>query len=114
MTPATWYYGINYLTGEPTIATPSQAISITIPPSYIGQTNLEASIFGFSSAEQWTTDIAIACKASDESTLGQTTITSAPFKANRITQYTGPLFSSIGATSLTLSTSWDDAYIATW
>lgn len=114
MTPATWYYGINYLTGEPTTATPSQAISITIPPASIGQTNLEASIFGFSVAEQWTTDIAIACKASDESTLGSATITSAPFKANRITQYTGPLFSSTGATSLTLSTSWDDAYTATW
>ena len=42
VTPSQWYYGINYLTGEPTTATPSQAISITIPPAYIGQTNLEA------------------------------------------------------------------------
>ena len=114
MTPATWYYGINYLTGEPTTATPSQAISITIPPASIGQTNLEASIFGFSVAEQWTTDIAIACKASDESTLGQATISSAPMRRNRVTEYSGKLFSGQSGFGVSLLSAWDDAYIATW
>ena len=114
MTPSTWYYSINYLTGEPTTATPSQAISITIPPAFIGQTNLEASIFGFSVAEQWTTDIAIACKASDESTLGQATISSAPMRRNRVTEYSGKLFSGQSGFGVSLLSAWDADYIATW
>lgn len=114
MTPATWYYGINYLTGELTTATPSQAISITIPPASIGQTNLEASIFGFSVAEQWTTDVAIACKASDESTLGQATISSAPMRRNRVTEYSGKLFSGQSGFGVSLLSAWDADYIATW
>lgn len=114
MTPAAWYYSINYLTGEPTTATPSHAISITIPPASIGQTNLEASIFGFSVAEQWTTDISIACKASDESVLGQATISSAPMRRNRVTEYSGKLFSGRSGFSVSLLSAWDADYIATW
>lgn len=114
MTPTAWYYSINYTTGEPTTATPSQTITISIPAANIGQTGLEASIFGFSGSTQWTTDVSLNCKASDSSVLGQATITDAPFRCNRVTQYSGPLFSNTGATTLALSTSWDDAYTSTW
>lgn len=114
MAPATWYYGINYTTGDPTSATTSQAISINIPASYIGQTGIEASIFSFSSTTEWVTDVAIVSKKSDNTILGSASLTDVPLKRNRITEYTGSLFSSNGLTTVGLSTDWDTEYVGTW
>jgi hypothetical protein len=47
VTPAQWYYGFNYTTGEPTTATASQPITVNIPSSYIGLTGQSVSLFGF-------------------------------------------------------------------
>ena len=114
ITPATWYYGINYTTGEPISATPSQPITVNIPSSEIGVVNEAVSIFGFSSATEWTTDIDINCKSASDAVLGSTTITSAPFVRNRVSEYTGPLFGDSGAMMLSLNATWDDSYTGTW
>jgi len=114
MTPSTWYYGINYTTGDPTAAIASQAITINIPASYIGQSDIEASIFGFSSAAEWTTDIGIVSKKSDNSVIGSASLTDVPLKRNRVTSFTGPLFSANGTTSVSLSTDWLDPHTGTW
>lgn len=113
-TPATWHYGINYQTGEPTATTASQTITVNIPSSVIGQTGLDASVYGFSGSTEWTTDIAINCKTSSDAILGQAEISAAPFKRNRQTVYTGPLFDRTRSMTLTLNDSWDDSYQATW
>lgn len=114
ITPASWFYGLNYTTGEPTAATASQTITVNIPPTSIGATGESVSIYGFSSADEWTTDIALDSKDGSGGVLGQATITSAPFMRNRVTSYTGPLYSSNGAMTLSLNTEWLDDYSATW
>jgi hypothetical protein len=114
ITPATWYYGINYTTGEPISATPSQPITVNIPSSEIGVIGETVSIFGFSSATEWTTDISLNCKNSADAVLGSATITSAPFVRNRVSEYTGPLFGDSGAMTLSLNATWDDSYTGTW
>jgi hypothetical protein len=114
ITPATWYYGINYTTGEPISATPSQPITVNIPSSEIGLVNEAVSIFGFSSATEWTTDIAINCKAANNDVLGSATITSAPFVRNRVSEYTGQLFGDSGSMTLSLNATWDDSYNGSW
>jgi hypothetical protein len=114
ITPATWYYGINYTTGEPISATPSQPITVNIPSSEIGVIGETVSIFGFSSATEWTTDISLNCKNSADAVLGSATITSAPFVRNRVSEYTGPLFGDSGAMTLSLNATWDDSYNGTW
>ena len=114
ITPATWYYGINYQTGEPCAPATSQPITINIPSSEIGIVNEAVSIFGFSSATEWTTDIAINCKTTNNEVLGSATITAAPFVRNRVSEYTGPLFSNSGAMTLSLNVTWDDIYQGTW
>ena len=114
VTPAQWYYGINYVTGIPTTPTTSQNIPVSIPSSYIGLTDQSLSIYGFSPADEWTTDIAFNCKASDNSVLGQATITAAPMQRNRITSYSGPLFSGNSAMTLAISADWLTSYQATW
>ena len=112
--PATWYYSIDYTTGSPTAATPNPTISVNIPASEIGVTNEIVNIFGFSAVDEWTTDIALDCQNSSGAILGQAAITAAPFKRNRITSYSGPLFDRTRSMTLTLSDSWEDQYTATW
>ena len=114
VTPSSWYYGINYTTGEPISATPSQPITVNIPSSEIGVVNEAVSIFGFSSATEWTTNIAINCKSASDAVLGSTTITSAPFVRNRVSEYTGPLFGDSGAMTLSLNATWDSSYNGSW
>ena len=114
MAPATWYYALDYLTGEPATPTASQTITINIPASNIGMSNVVASIFGFSSAAEWQTDIAINCKKSDGTTLGYATLTDVPLKRNRVTTYSGPLFSASDLTAVSLSTEWDTPIDGTW
>ena len=114
MTPAQWYYGWDYVAGTPTTATTSQAITINIPASEIGKTDELLSIFGFSSDTEWTTDIALDCKTSTGSILGTATIVDVPLKQNRITTFSGPLFSANGLTSVSLSSDWLDEHTGTW
>jgi len=112
--PDTWYYGIDYLTGEPAAAATSQKTTITIPASSIGKTGEYLNLFGFSSATEWTTDVAFDCEKSDATVLGAATISSAKFKRNRVSAYSGPLFSSNGAMTLSLNTEWDTELTGTW
>ena len=114
MTPAQWYYGWDYVAGTPTTATTSQAITINIPASEIGKADELLSIFGFSSDTEWTTDIALDCKTSTGSILGTATIVDVPLKQNRITTFSGPLYSANGLTSVSLSSDWLDEHTGTW
>ena len=114
MTPSQWYYGWDYVAGTPTTATTSQAITINIPASEIGNTDESLNIFGFSSDTEWTTDITLDCKTSTGSILGTATISDVPLKQNRITTFSGPLFSAEGLTTVSLSSDWLDDYTGTW
>lgn len=114
ITPAMWYYGINYQTGNPTATINSQTTTVSIPSSEIGVVNEAVSIFGFSSATEWTTDISLNCKNSTDAVLGSATITTAPFIRNRVSEYTGPLFGDSGSMTLSLNATWDNSYTGTW
>jgi hypothetical protein len=114
VTPSSWYYGVDYTTGEPSEATDNSTITVNIPSSDIGSVNEAVSIFGFSSATEWTTDVAVDCKTSDGDVLGSATITSAPFVRNRVSEYTGPLFGDNGSMTLSLNTDWSTSYTGTW
>ena len=115
ITPHTWYYGINYETGEPAEAMTDHSATISIPAANVGKVGETANLYGFSSATEWTTDIAIASKTSENTTIGAATIEGAPFKRNRSTDYTGPLFTSSGDLSLSLNATWSEPpHTGTW
>jgi len=114
VTPTTWHYGFDYLTGEPISATTNQTIVVNIPNASIGVAGESINIFGFSGTTEWTADIAIACKSSSDAVFGSATITSAPFVRNRVSEYTGPLFGDNGSMTLSLNTSWNDSYQGSW
>ena len=114
LTPEAWHYGIDYTTGLPISATASQTITINIPSSEIGVTNEHLSIFGFSTEDEWTTNVTLNCKKADGTILGSAVLANVPLKRNRITEYTGPLFSSNGQTTVDLTTDWEDTHTGTW
>ena len=72
------------------------------------------SIFGFSGTTEWTTNMAITAKDVNEMILGNATINNAPFVRNRITEYSGNLFSSNGGISASLNETWMTAITGTW
>jgi hypothetical protein len=114
LTPEAWHYGIDYTTGQPISATPSQMITINIPSSEIGVANEPLNIFGFSGPDEWTTNVTLNCKKSDGTILGTATLTDVPLKRNRITTYSGPLFSAEGLTTVSLSSDWLEEHTGTW
>ena len=113
-TPATWYYGLNYKTGEPTDATTSQTVVTTLPDSYKGQSGVVLSYFSISPSDEWTSNISINSKDGDNHIIGQANITSVPFVRNRQTEYSGPLFTSGGSMSLSLDGDWETSVSGTW
>lgn len=114
ITPATWYKGLDYVTGEPCAVAESQTTTINIPSTSIGQTGVQASMFSISTATEWTTDVTISSKTAADVVLGTATLTAVPLKANRVSDYSGPLFSAGGSMSLSLNGEWMDSYEGTW
>lgn len=113
ITPAKWYYGIDYLTGAPADMqeTPRE---IAIAESSVGKTGIELSIFGMSASTEWTTNVSVVARDTEDNILGQATITDAPFVANRATNYSGNLFESNSTFTVSLTDAWGDAHNATW
>jgi hypothetical protein len=114
ITPATWYKGLDYVTGEPCAVAENQTTTINIPSTSIGQTGVQASMFSVSTATEWTTNVTISSKTSADAVLGTATLTAVPLKANRVSDYIGPLFSAGGSMSLSLNGEWMDSYEGTW
>ena len=114
ITPATWYKGLDYVMGEPCAVAESQTTIINIPSTSIGQTGVQASMFSISTATEWTTDVTISSKTSADAVIGTATLTDIPLKANRVSDYSGPLFSAGGSMSLSLNGEWMDNYEGTW
>lgn len=112
--PHTWYYGLDYTTGQPAAVRADAATVITIPDASNGQTGIQASLFGFSTADEWSTDVVISSRTDMDAVLGSATIAAAPFKANRVSDYSGPLFSAGGSLSLSLNGEWEDSYQGSW
>lgn len=114
-TPASWHYGMNYTTGAPVAATSDQPITISIPSSYIGTIGqLSASFFTVSGADEWTTNIGVTIKDGNSTALGSTVIANAPLKRNRSTEYSGSMFSSGGAVTVSVDGDWLSPHVGTW
>lgn len=108
-------FNLNYLlTGEPTEQR-NMSREIAVPASCLGTTGeLTMSIFGLSAADEWTTSIDITATDASGVTIGKASIAAAPFKRNRSTDYSGPLFGTSGETSVLLNNEWSEPYVGEW
>jgi hypothetical protein len=109
-----WYLGLDYLNGEPTAESTDYVSSVTIPDSYKGQTGLQASIFGFSAATNWSTDVIIECRKADNGVIGSASVDDVPFTRNRTSVLSGKLFSHGGNVAVAIETDWLDAFEMAW
>ena len=112
--PERWYYGLDYLTGEPADLHDSEEMKATVPESYVGTTGLAVSFFGFSSATEWTTPLTVSARDGENDIIGMVNVAAAPFMANRATEYSGSLFTSGGAFAITLNDEWDTPWTGSW
>ena len=115
ITPAQWYYGIDYTTGRGIAPSANQPREVNIPSSYIGTTGqLAISIFGFVPSSDWHTDITAALRASDESVLGQVTLEDVTLNKNITTSYSGGILGTAKAFTLTADDAWGEEDVHTW
>ena len=88
VSPSSWYYGLNYKTGE-AVSNGATPLFVNIPDSYIGTSNLVASFYTISGASSWQMDVTVSLVASDESVIGSVTVPEVPILRNHITSYAG-------------------------
>lgn len=112
--PEKWYYGMNYTTGEPTAATVNSTYTMTLPDGYAGRTDVSVTYFSLSPSAEWTTDVTVSSKDTDENVIGQGIMTAVPMKRNRVTEFSGPLFTAGGSLSMTLNETWETSETGTW
>lgn len=114
VTPERWYYGLDYTTGA-AVAAQKKERSVTVPEGYVGTTGqLAVSIFGISGSDEWVTDVSVQARDASGSVLGSASISGAPFKANRSTEYSGSLFTSGGSLDVALGTLWETPKTGSW
>lgn len=114
VTPERWYYGWDYVNG---VAMASQQTErrVTVPESYVGTMGqLAVSIFGLSGADEWVTNVAVKALGDGDAVIGSATITGAPFKANRSTEYSGNLFGSAGGLDVSVNATWESSKTGSW
>lgn len=113
ITPSTWYYGLNYQTGE-AVGSSTSPIVVNIPSSYVGTQNLVTSCYTISGSSAWQTNITVSLIASDESSLGSVIIPDVPIQRNHITSYSGGIVGAGRSISLTADDAWGDENTHTW
>ena len=115
ITPAQWYYGINYTTGSGIAPSSNQPREVNIPWSYIGTSGqLAIAIFGFVPSSDWQTDITASLKASDDSMLGQVTLEDVTLNKNITTSYSGGILGTAKSFTLSADDAWGDDDLHTW
>ena len=114
LTPSVWYYGLDYVNGL-AVRSDNKERTVTVPASYAGTSGqLVMSIFGLSDTDEWTSDVVLKSLDDDGKVLGQVTLSGAPFKRNRATEYSGNLFGSGGGIDVSLNDTWEQSFTAEW
>ena len=114
ITPHTWYYGFNYMTGAPITATTDMTSTINIPSSSLGQQNVMMSMFSFSPASDWQTNVSLDSKTSASVVIGNASVADVPFSRNRMTTVSGVLYAQVKTTSISVNAEWNTPYEMTW
>lgn len=114
VTPDRWYYGWDYVAGA-AVSSQQTERRVAVPESYVGTSGqLAVTIFGLSGSDEWVTNVSVNALDDNDAVIGSATITGAPFKANRSTEYSGNLFGSAGGLDVSVNATWETAKTGTW
>ena len=110
----TWYYALNYLTGEADGAQSTER-SVSVPASYIGTTGeLICASYSLCPIDGYTTDIKITARRSDESAITEINLSDVAFERNRLTILSGGLATSTRSFGISVDDAWADDYNIGW
>ena len=110
----TWYYALNYLTGEADGAQSTER-SVSVPASYIGTTGeLTVVAYSLCPIDGYTTDIKITARRSDESAITEINLSDVAFERNRLTILSGGLATSTRSFGISVDDAWADDYNIGW
>ena len=111
--PSSWYYGLNYQSGEGVADSPTP-LAVNIPSSYIGTTKLAASFYTISYMSPWQTDMTVSLVATDESTIGSVAISDVPLQRNHVTSYAGGIVGAGRTLNLGSNDEWVEDETVNW
>jgi len=111
--PSSWYYGLNYKSGEGVADSPTPLV-VNIPSSYIGTTKLAASFYTICSASPWQTDMTVALVGTDEITIGSVTISDVPIQRNHVSSYAGGIVGAGRTLNLGSNDEWVEDETVNW
>lgn len=115
--PSTWYYGIDFLTGNG-VASSDADKPITVPDDYKAtDKRLQLNYYCLTPAATYTTDIQIRCVDTDDATIASYTLTDVQMQRNHKSVYSGELFSTSGSRGFLLTigdAEWGEDIIGTW
>ena len=113
VSPSSWYYGLNYKTGE-AVGSGAAPLYVNIPDSYIGTTNLSASFYTISGASAWHVAVTVSLVASDDSVIGSVAIADVPILRNHITSYAGGIVGAGRSMTLSSNDEWVEDETVNW
>jgi hypothetical protein len=113
--PAKWYYGIDYLTGQPSTYSTNRANIYNMENT---GSPTEIILYGISGYEETKVEIGVFAMSKSEGVIKYNKLESVPFRANRITTMSGSIFGNAGGITgsytLITNSTWNSGYAATW
>jgi hypothetical protein len=114
VTPGSWYYGLDYVSGQPAGLTTDKAIDIGLLFSSSSASGTTIGVYGFSAVDEWQTDVEVAALDEAGAAVSSVTLPGVTFARNRRTVETGRLFSGSAGFKVSIDDGWQEDRTGTY
>lgn len=112
--PGSWYYGLDYLTGDAASVVNGKETKVDVPAGMIGKENIAINFYGFSGVNEWKTDVKVKAVDDNGKDVAGVELKDVPFVRNRQTVYKGRLFSQDAGFAMDVKDTWEDEWQGEW
>lgn len=113
--PKNWYYGLDYLSGQPAGLATGKAIDIgLLSSSSPASGGLSIGVYGLSASDEWQTDVEVAALDEGGAAVSSVTLPGVAFARNRRTVETGRLFSGSAGFKVNIDDGWQEDRTGTY
>lgn len=107
VTPGSWYYGMDYISGQPAGLAAGKAIDVgMLASSSPASGGLSIGVYGFSAVDEWQTDVEVAALDDGGAAVSSVMLPGVAFARNRRTVETGRLFSGDAGFNFAIDDGW--------
>lgn len=115
VTPGSWYYGLDYISGQPAGLAADKAIDVgLLSSSFSASGGLSIGVYGFSTSDEWQTDVEVAALDEAGAAVSSVTLPGVTFARNRRTVETGRLFSGSAGFKVSIDDGWQEDRTGTY